>query len=53
MPILIKGKRKIPFGKNISWEIRVKKDSTVNAFCCPRGKVAITTGILAMMKGKK
>ncbi len=44
-------KEKCPSTKNMSWEIRVKQDNTVNAFCCPGGKVAITTGILTMMKG--
>ncbi|VHO02838.1 M48 family metalloprotease [Candidatus Rhabdochlamydia sp. T3358] len=45
-------KEKCPSTKNMSWEIRVKKDNTVNAFCCPGGKVAITTGMLEMMKGR-
>ncbi|MEK7339613.1 MAG: M48 family metallopeptidase [Candidatus Rhabdochlamydia sp.] len=46
-------KQRCPSTENMSWEIRVKQDDTVNAFCCPGGKVAITTGILEMMKGKE
>lgn len=51
--LVAKVKEKCPSTKSMSWEIRVKKDSTVNAFCYSGGKVAITTGILTMMKGKE
>ncbi|MDR2539159.1 MAG: M48 family metalloprotease [Chlamydiales bacterium] len=51
--LLVKVKEQCPSARDLSWEVRVKKESTVNAFCCPGGKIVITTGILKMMEGKK
>lgn len=45
-------KKRCPSTKNMSWEVCVKKDASVNAFCLPGGKVAITTGFLTMAEGK-
>ncbi|MDQ5956282.1 MAG: M48 family metalloprotease [Candidatus Rhabdochlamydia sp.] len=39
-----------PSTKNISWKVRIKKDSSINAFCLPGGKIIITTGFIETLK---
>ncbi|MCB1119046.1 MAG: M48 family metalloprotease [Chlamydiia bacterium] len=40
--------------KELAYEFRVKKDGqTINAFCLPGGKVAITTALLARLEKEK
>lgn len=48
-----KVKEKCPSTRKMLWEVSIKEDNTVNAFCCPGGKVIITTGILAKLEGDK
>lgn len=39
-----------PSTKNMSWKVRIKKDSSINAFCLPGGKIIITTGLIETLK---
>ncbi|MGL5627215.1 MAG: M48 family metalloprotease [Candidatus Rhabdochlamydia sp.] len=41
-----------PSTKNLSWEVRITKNPTPNAFCFPGGKTMITTGCIEMLKGR-
>ena len=51
--LLISATERCPSISHMSWEISIKKDNAINAFCCPGGKVIITTGILQMLESKQ
>ncbi|CAK9187317.1 unnamed protein product, partial [Ilex paraguariensis] len=44
--------KRCPSSKQNRWEIRIKEDSEINAFCAPGGKVIITTAMLRKLKQK-
>lgn len=48
--LVIQTQTAYPSTKSISWKVRIKKDSSVNAFCLPGGKLVITTGFIETLK---